>query len=248
MKALLVRACLISAAISAVCSASTLTGSISGTCGFYKGTLSNVVYSQAFSGDGTFCTGFLSGGSFVNTGILQVGDIFALSHNTISASAPAGYGAFVDFTTTYQVTQEYLLTPPVASTTSTGTIKTFLQGTGTTDDGSGLGSCSEHSVLNLAGFSSPSGQQISIPITFGQPVSATETTMVTCSDYGAIGHGFGDDGVQQVTAGPLLVYDANGKLLGPATISTLTPEPSTLLLIAPLTLAGLLVRKRRASL
>ena len=246
MKFFLFRMFSFSLVLASAGSASTLTGNISGTCGFYQGTVSNVVFSQPFSGDGTFCTGFLSGGSFTDSGILQVGDVFSLAHNTISAAAPAGYGVFVNISTTFQVTQNYLLSSPVPVNTTTGVLKTYLSGQGTTDDGSGLGSCSEHASVNLAGFSAPSGSQIGIPITFGQTISAVETATVTCADYGPVSRGFGDDGVQEVSAGPLLLYDANGNILGPAILTTLTPEPATgpLMFLAGLPLLGLFYRKQ----
>ena len=205
-----------------------MTGSISGTCGFYQGSLSNVVYSQAFSGDGTFCTGFAAGGAFTNTGILQIGDIFALAHNTISASAPVGYGVFVDFNTTYQITQQYILNSPTPPTTATGFFRTAVGGSGTTDDGTGLGSCSEGVTLNVGGVTGSA--QTDVPITFGQPITISASARVTCNDYGGVGRSFGDDGFQQLTAIPIVLYDANGNVLGAATLDPV-PEPRSYLLI-----------------
>ena len=223
----LTRVVLLTVSVVSLGASATLTGTISGTCGFYQGTISNVVYSQSFSGDGSFCTGFLPGGSFTNTGVLEGGDIYALSHNTIEATAPAGYGVFAKFATTYEVTQQYVITPSMTPGTATGYVKTFVAATGGTDDGSGLGSCSEHASLKLGGFSVPNGVSVMIPITFGLPITAIETASVSCNDYGAPGRGFGDDGRQEVYAGlPLSAYDANGKFLGEATLSTVTPEPS----------------------
>jgi hypothetical protein len=166
----------------------------------------------------------LPGGSFVNSGYLQAGDLVALAQNSITATLPSGYGVFADFSTTYQVQQQYLITPP---TTPTGFARSFLFGRSATDDGTGSGFCSEHASLNIAGFIELSGAPISIPITSGEPITGIETATVTCSKYSAFG--FGDGGLQQAFTGlPFFIYDydANGNLLGQGLLPRFLPSRS----------------------
>ena len=218
--------------------ASTVVGNISGTCGFYQGSLSNVVYSQNFNGPadgtGTYCTGFLPGGSVTPNATVSAGDISAYANHSTDASAPAGYGVFIDFTATVDVTQEYVISADstgVDATSPTGTVLTFLQTVGGTDDGSGQGSCYPSTSVSLGGQNSNTnnGGDFTFPITFGQPFAATEQATVTCNDYG-IGS-FGDGGMRQAFAGEFLVTDSNGVFLGNA-VPTSIPEPSTSFLIA----------------
>ncbi len=210
-------------------SASTMNGTVSGTCGFYQGSITNVVYSQSFSGDGTFCTGFLAGGSFTETTTLQIGDIFSTASHSTDATAPSGYGVFANFNTTLQATQEYEVDTSalaVQPATPTGTLQVFLGNAGGTDDGTGMGTCSTAANVNIGGHNSSSenGTQFNLPITFGQPFTATETATVSCNKYDTTG--WGDSGFLESQASPLLVYDTNGTLLGNATLVTL-PEPGT---------------------
>ena len=224
-----------------LCSATPMSGVVSGTCGFYQGTLSNVVYSQQFSGQGTFCTGFMSGGSFTSGDYVSVGDIDSESYNTINGKAPNGYGVFATINTTYSVTQQYLVTPTNPSTTPTGTFTAFLDRVGPTDDGSGLGSCSESSTLNFGTGPMGGGQTVSVPITFGKPITVTETASIVCHQYGSA---FGDGGWDLLSAGPILIYDANGKLLGTATLETV-PEPASLPLVGLLSVSLLYFSRLR---
>ena len=230
--------------VSAFCSLSSATpmaGTISGTCGFYQGNLSNVVYSQQFTGDGTFCTGFMTGGSFTNNGFVNVGDIAAESYNDIKGAAPSGYGVFATINTTYSVTQQYLVTPTNPSSTPTGTFSAFIERTGPTDDGSGLGSCNETSTFNFGTGTVGGGATVSFPLTFGKPITVTETANLVCNQYGP---NFGDSGWALLTAAPIRIYDANGNLLGTATLQTV-PEPASFLLIASLGLPLLYRRVRK---
>ena len=235
--------------LASAASASTVNGNISGTCGFYVGTPSNIVYSHSFTGDGTFCTGFLPGGSFTNSSTLEAGDIYSLAHATVDARAPAGYGVFANFNATLQMTQQYLLTPPVASTTATGYAKTFIDDDHVIDDGTGGGECFEKASLSVNGVTSPHPTDFSLPITFGQPISAVETASISCSKSSLVG--FGEDGaLEYYAATPLLTYDAHGNLLGPATLTTVPEPPATalLLIIALCSFRRFVQRTRTSSL
>ena len=223
-----------------------MTFPIDGTCGYYSGSPTNIVYSQTFSGDGSFCTGFMAGGSAVNSGPLQAGDILASATNNLAAFSPAGYGVFVSFTDADSVMQEYLIEPPTPSSTPTGYIQTFFMTNGVTDDGPGLGSCNEQASLTVGGttYTDVDTAQIQIPITFGQPIPVTEAADMSCNVHSAVGFNFGDEGERSEMAGPILVYDANENLLGPATLIDV-PEASTAPLAALVAMAFWLKRRRR---
>ncbi|HLK69053.1 MAG TPA: hypothetical protein VKU19_36725 [Bryobacteraceae bacterium] len=204
---------------------------MSGTCGFYQGLPTNIVYSQAFTGDtGSFCTGFMSGGSFNPDITLDVGDIFAQASHDTSAFAPSGFGVFANFNTDFQVTQQYILTGISTPTTPTGTVMTFFDHVGGTDDGSGGGSCQVSTNLSVGGISSTTqgGAAFSFPVTFGQPFTATENAQISCNQLGV--PAWGDSGMNSTSLGPLLVFDANGQFLGNA-VPVSVPEPATPMLL-----------------
>jgi hypothetical protein len=230
-------------------SATPMMGTISGTCGFFNLTNSDVVYSQNFSGDGTFCTGFPNGGSFTNLGVLQAGDLTALAHNNIEAispsgwdaTAPAGYGVFVDFQATYSVTEEYLVTP-TAPTTPTGFLETIFSVHGSPDDGTGIGGCSTRVSVTLGGLPNPA----SVAITFGEPVEAVETATINCAVNSGTGPGFGNFGDAQISSTPYGVEDANGNRIGSTLTETVvSPEPSTTVPLLALTGVALIYLRKR---
>jgi hypothetical protein len=125
MPASLCRTLLFVLVASSFASAEAITGAISGTCGFISGSPSNVVYSESFSGQGTFGTGFMSRSSFVNdwipAGWRSGGSCPELDHG----NGTCRVGAVANFSTTLIVQQQYLITSP---TTATGFARTFLFG------------------------------------------------------------------------------------------------------------------------
>jgi hypothetical protein len=228
MRCFLTATLLLVSGIAPFATASTLDGTVTGTCGFSQGSRANVVFSETFSGNGTFCTDFMPGGSFSPDATLEVGDISAAASHSSLAFAPVGFLVFADFDVTFQVTQEYLLQPPVTPSTPTGSVTTFFNQSGGTDDGSGSGSCATTSGISIAGNDSNVifSANFSFPVTFGQPFLAIETTRISCHMFGP---SWGDSGQKTTVAGPLQVFDANGQLLGLATLTTV-PEPSSGLL------------------
>jgi hypothetical protein len=246
MRCFLTATLLLVSGIAPFATASTLDGTVTGTCGFSQGSRANVVFSEAFSGNGTFCTDFMPGGSFSPDATLEVGDISAAASHSSLAFAPVGFLVFADFDVTFQVTQEYLLQPSVTPSTPTGTVTTFFSQSGTTDDGSGSGSCVTTSGISIGGNDSNVifSANFSFPVTFGQAFLATETTHISCHMFGP---SWGDSGQRTNVAGPLQVFDANGQPLGFATVTAI-PEPSSgLLSIAAfgfIALALISVRRR----
>jgi hypothetical protein len=224
----------------------TINGTISGTCGFYQTSRSNVVFSETFSGPadgtGTYCTDFQPGGALTPGLTLQVGDVFANADHSTVGTAPAGFGIFTDFDVTLQVTQAYVITASSLSIppqTATGTVRGFFDSAGGTDDGSAAGgSCMTLSGLVVAGHDSAVGgsSQFTFPITFGQPFTATETSRVVCHIFGPR---FGDSGTRD-TIFEGLVSDADGKVLGSAA-PVAVPEPATAVLMV---FAGVVVEVR----
>lgn len=201
---------------------------ITGTCGFYQGTRSNVVYSQNFTGDGTFCTGFQSGGSFTNNGSLVFGDISITATNNLLGVAPAGYGVFVHIDELVTVTQQYLIT---GGGFSSGFVGTFLESHGV-DDGSGLGGCSLGGSMNFGGFSNTVGSpQFFVPDDFINPISVVQTVHLTCDESDRVGGAFGDGGNLNIATGPIMVFNADKSQSASASITSV-PEPSTFGLIA----------------
>ena len=219
--------------------ANTVIGTISGTCGFYQGSLSNVVYSSHFSGNGSFCTGFIPLGSSTPSGSVSVNDTLTINSdaiggpgpyefNSVGGIAPIGYGVFVDFDVTITLSTEFLFVPSVTPGTPAGTVQTNDTSTGGTDDSSGSGSCFAGGTIAFAG-GSYNGGIVTIPVTFGQPVAATETAQIFCNQYGSTS--WGDEGgpdFQYIGPG-VGVYDSNGNFVGLATISEV-PEPASGLL------------------
>jgi hypothetical protein len=164
-------------------------------------------------------------------------------HATVEANAPAGYGVFATFNATLQIIQQYLLTPPVASTTATGYAKTFIGDNHVIDDGAGGGACFENASLGVNGITSPHTTDFSIPITFGQLITVVETASISCSKSST--SGFGEDGaLEYFAATPFLLYDANGNLIGPATLTTV-PEPSATVLLLLIAFYSLRQHRRR---
>ena len=199
----------------------TISAPITGTCGFTMH--STVVYSESFSGNGTFCTGFMSGGFVTVNGNLQVGDlgtISALSSADVGGKPPnAFYAVFADISTTFSFTQEFLAKPLLPAGTPTGTLQGFLSASNF-NDGTGIGACQERASVSLAGQPGPT---YSIPITFGQTIEAVETVSLTCHKSALTANSFGDDGKAQFAPGLLFLFDANGKNVGQLTAVT-APE------------------------
>lgn len=163
-----------------------------------------------------------------------------------------GYGEFVTIDSTYQVTQQYLFTPTVQPVTPTGTIVLTTGIGGGPDDGTGTGSCQQGVSLNNVSNSNYHGQPVTLPITFGQAVSITETASLVCDlsfTTTAQQRGFSDDGQVSLQGAIPLVYDSTGKYVGMATYQTVTPEPAAGWLVGVAGLSFLLQhRVRRASL
>jgi hypothetical protein len=214
--------------------AATMPGTVSGTCGFYQGSPSNVVYSESFSGNGTFCTGFMTGGFFTDTSSIQVGDIFAATSHSFSGTAPNGYTEFVTINTVDQVTQQYLFTPTVHPTTPTGTVYLSTSIVGGSEEGSTGGTCQEGVSLNNISNNSYTGGSLVFATTFGQPVNITETASLTCNltfPYNSVGGQFSESGSVRLSGSNPIVLDANGNYVGMATYQVVTPEPAAALLV-----------------
>jgi hypothetical protein len=228
----------------ALASASTMNATVTGTCGFYQGSPSNVVYSESFSGTGSFCNG-----SFTDVSSIQVGDIFASTSHTFSGSAPVGDTEFVTINTTLSVTQQYLFTPTVPPTTPTGTVYLSTAILGGPDEGTAGGTCQQGVSLNNISNAPYLGASLVLPITFGQPVSITETASLTCNltfPYNSFGGVFSETGSVRLSGAIASVFDATGKYVGPATYQTVTPEPAAVWLVAVFGLP-LLAKRRNLS-
>ena len=134
----------------------------------------------------------------------------------------------------------------MASTTATGYATTFIDPYHVIDDGTGSGACSENASLSVNGVTSPHPTDFSIPITFGRPILVVETASISCSKSAT--EGFGEDGALGFSAAaPLLLYDANGNLLGPATLTTV-PEPSAAALLVMIALLPLWRPRKKIAL
>ena len=222
---------------------------ITGTCGFTDDT--GIVYSENFSGNGTFCAGVFAGGSVEINGALAVGDqqFFALARNTMSAIPPAANfdSVFVNFSTTYSDTEEYLVTSPVNLMASTTVYLGNLLSPYGYGDGSGFpsGHCSQFATITVNGASGLGSSPI--PVTLDQPVTVVETVNATCNITGSI-QGFGWDGYFQISPTPAELFDSHGNFLSYAVLTPIssTPEPPTtlpLFLIACFALPHLLRRR-----
>ena len=202
----------------------TIKGTISGTCGFYESSRSNVVFSETFSGPangtGSYCTDFQPGGALTPGITLQVGDIFANANHSTVGTAPAGFGIFADFDITLQVTQSYVIP---AGQNPGALVRGFFGSAGGTDDGSAAGgSCSTLSGLVVAGHDSSVGGTTQFALTAGQPFTATETSRVVCHIFGPR---LGDAGTRD-TFFQAFFTDAAGNLVGSA-VPVVLPEPGT---------------------
>jgi len=245
------KAILLITTFSVLSTAATMTGTVSGTCGFYQGSSSTVVYSESFSGSGTFCTGFMTGGFVTATSSIQVGDIFAATSHTFSGTAPSGYTEFVTINTTDQLTQQYLFTPTVQPSTPTGTIYLSTSIITSSDQGSTGGTCQQAVSLNGVSNSNYQGQSLLLPVTFGQSVGISEQANLTCSltfPYNSFGGQFSESGSVRLSGAIASVFDANGNYLGVASYQAVTPEPATALLIGALGFPLLMIKRAFAKL
>lgn len=241
------KAFFLAATFATISSAASMTGTISGTCGFYQGSPANVVYSENFSGNGTFCTGFMTGGYFTITDSIQVGDIFASTSHSVAGLAPTGYTEFATINTTLQTTQQYLFTPVVQPSTSTGTL--YLSTAPSGVEVGSTGTCSEYASLNNLSTKT-NGGSLMYSFTSGSPflASITETANLTCNLVFAAstgGSGFTETGSASLSTTTPVVLDANGRYLGTATYQVITPEPTAALLVSALGFPFLLLSRRR---
>lgn len=233
-------ALLLLTAFTGVAAADTITDTVTGTCGFYQGTRSNVVYSETFSGSGTFCTGFMAGGYVFQNSTVEVGDLVAFASHDTDAAPPAGYGVFFQFNDTLEIARQYLISSTIASTTATGSAIAFTDGSGSgTDDGTGDGSC--HTAADVSLNGRIDYQEFSLPLTFGQPVTVVMKAAINCNLYSTTR--FGDLGQSRAEGKFLEIFDANGNFLGPG-IATAVPEPGSASLVV-LFGVGFLVFVRR---
>lgn len=226
-----------------------ITATITGTCGFYQPGTNTVAYSESFTGNGTYCTGFMTGGDLNVADDIQLGNLMAMARNALNGHAPAGYDLFVQIHDTFTQTEQFLITGGVS--TPTGFAQGFFDpGAGFEDSSGESASCQQPIQLTAGGIVSPAHGGVTFDLfdDFVSPITFTERIDYNCDFRVGAGGTFSDSGFSLNRVRVSTIFDSNKNpftTANPSIVEVTTPEPSTFAMLALALGAGFLWRKIR---